>query len=84
MFRALCANQTDCPAHPFALLLLPLLYNRPAGTLCVCRLTCRLEWGGSRLRPEATGFGTVFFAKELLADEGDSLVGKRCLVSGSG
>lgn len=44
----------------------------------------RLEWGGSRLRPEATGFGTVFFAKELLADEADSLVGKRCLVSGSG
>lgn len=45
---------------------------------------CRLEWGGSRLRPEATGFGAVFFAKELLEDGGDSLVGKRCLVSGSG
>lgn len=48
------------------------------------QLECRLEWGGSRLRPEATGFGAVFFARELLEDQGDSLAGKRCLVSGSG
>lgn len=45
---------------------------------------CRLEWGGSLMRPEATGFGAVYFAGELLADVGDSLKGKRCIVSGSG
>ncbi len=44
----------------------------------------RLDWGGSVLRPEATGFGTVFFAANLLEDAGDCLRGKRCLVSGSG
>ncbi|EFN55289.1 hypothetical protein CHLNCDRAFT_52469 [Chlorella variabilis] len=43
-----------------------------------------LEWGGSLMRPEATGFGAVYFAGELLADVGDSLKGKRCIVSGSG
>jgi glutamate dehydrogenase (NADP+) len=43
-----------------------------------------LNWGGSLIRPEATGYGTVYFAKELLATKGDSLEGKTCLVSGSG
>src|SRR5271157_1243582 len=41
-------------------------------------------WGGSLIRPEATGFGVVYFAQEMLATRGDSLAGKRCLVSGSG
>ncbi len=41
-------------------------------------------WGGSLLRPEATGYGTVYFAEEMLATRGDSLDGKTCLVSGSG
>ena len=41
-------------------------------------------WGGSLIRPEATGFGVVYFAQEMLATRGESLVGKRCLVSGSG
>jgi len=43
-----------------------------------------LAWGGSLIRPEATGYGTVYFAKELLATKNDSLDGKTCLVSGSG
>ena len=43
-----------------------------------------LEWGGSLIRPEATGYGAVWFAEEMLATRGDTLEGKRCLVSGSG
>jgi len=43
-----------------------------------------LEWGGSLIRPEATGYGTVYFAAEMLATRDDTLAGKTCLVSGSG
>ncbi len=43
-----------------------------------------LNWGGSLIRPEATGYGCVYFAAEMLATKEDSLAGKRCLVSGSG
>ena len=43
-----------------------------------------LEWGGSRIRPEATGYGQVYFALEMLATRGQTLEGKRCLISGSG
>jgi glutamate dehydrogenase (NADP+) len=43
-----------------------------------------LEWGGSLIRPEATGYGAVYFAAEMLATRGESLAGKVCLVSGSG
>ncbi len=43
-----------------------------------------LNWGGSLIRPEATGYGAVYFAQEMLATRNDSLKGKRCLVSGSG
>ena len=43
-----------------------------------------LNWGGSLIRPEATGYGSVFFADEMLATRQDSLKGKICLVSGSG
>jgi len=43
-----------------------------------------LGWGGSLIRPEATGYGSVYFAAEMLDNKGDSLEGKRCLVSGSG
>jgi glutamate dehydrogenase (NADP+) len=43
-----------------------------------------LGWGGSLIRPEATGYGTVYFAAEMLATRNQSLEGKRCLVSGSG
>jgi glutamate dehydrogenase (NADP+) len=43
-----------------------------------------LEWGGSLIRPEATGYGAVYFAQEMLATRGDGLEGKTCLVSGAG
>ncbi|MEN8142061.1 MAG: NADP-specific glutamate dehydrogenase [Thermodesulfobacteriota bacterium] len=43
-----------------------------------------LDWGGSLIRPEATGYGSVYFAAEMLATREDSLEGKTCLVSGSG
>jgi glutamate dehydrogenase (NADP+) len=43
-----------------------------------------LNWGGSLIRPEATGFGAVYFAAEMLAGRGQTLEGKVCLVSGSG
>lgn len=43
-----------------------------------------LQYGGSLVRPEATGYGCVYFSKEVLKHKGDSLEGKKCLVSGSG
>jgi glutamate dehydrogenase (NADP+) len=43
-----------------------------------------VEWGGSLIRPEATGYGAVYFASEMLATRDDSLEGKTCLISGSG
>ncbi|MFI3302396.1 MAG: NADP-specific glutamate dehydrogenase [Rikenellaceae bacterium] len=43
-----------------------------------------LGWGGSPLRPEATGYGTCYFAKEMLATRGDSFEGKIVVISGSG
>lgn len=42
------------------------------------------NWGGSLIRPEATGYGTVYFAKEMLATKGDSFKGKTVAISGSG
>jgi glutamate dehydrogenase (NADP+) len=42
------------------------------------------NWGGSLIRPEATGYGTVYFAKEMLATKGESFKGKIVAVSGSG
>ena len=43
-----------------------------------------LNWGGSLIRPEATGYGTVYFAAEMLQTRSETLEGKTCLVSGSG
>jgi len=43
-----------------------------------------LVYGGSLIRPEATGYGAVYFASEMLATRGETLEGKVCLVSGSG
>ncbi len=43
-----------------------------------------LNWGGSLIRPEATGYGCTYFAAEMLATKGETLEGKNCLVSGSG
>ncbi|HKQ61267.1 MAG TPA: NADP-specific glutamate dehydrogenase [Candidatus Polarisedimenticolaceae bacterium] len=56
------------------------LTNRVNGTLT----GKGLSWGGSLIRPEATGYGAVYFAAEMLATRGESLEGKTCLVSGSG
>ena len=43
-----------------------------------------LNWGGSLIRPEATGYGAVYFAEEMLKTRRESLAGKTCAVSGSG
>jgi glutamate dehydrogenase (NADP+) len=43
-----------------------------------------LEWGGSLIRPEATGYGAVYFAQEMLLTRDETLEGKVALVSGSG
>jgi glutamate dehydrogenase (NADP+) len=43
-----------------------------------------LNWGGSLIRPEATGYGAVYFAANMLETRDDNLEGKTCLVSGSG
>jgi len=43
-----------------------------------------LNWGGSLVRPEATGYGAVYFAAEMLSSRNQTLEGKVCLVSGSG
>jgi glutamate dehydrogenase (NADP+) len=43
-----------------------------------------LQWGGTHMRAEATGYGVVYFAAEMLAVRNDTLEGKTCLVSGAG
>lgn len=43
-----------------------------------------LNWGGSLIRPEATGYGCVYFAQEMLKTKNESIKGKICTVSGSG
>lgn len=43
-----------------------------------------IEWGGSLIRPEATGYGTTYFAQHMLGTRGDSLEGKIVTISGSG
>ncbi|NCC51984.1 MAG: NADP-specific glutamate dehydrogenase, partial [Spartobacteria bacterium] len=43
-----------------------------------------LNWGGSLIRPEATGYGSVYFAEEMLKTRGETFEGKVCAVSGSG
>jgi glutamate dehydrogenase (NADP+) len=43
-----------------------------------------INWGGSLIRPEATGYGCVYFAQEMLKHRGEAIDGKTCTVSGSG
>ena len=43
-----------------------------------------LNWGGSLIRPEATGYGTVYFAQEMLSTKSDGFKGKKVVISGSG
>lgn len=59
-------------------------YKRITNTFTGVITGKKVDWGGSQIRPEATGFGVVYFASEMLATRGDDLKGKRCLVSGSG
>lgn len=57
-------------------------YKRSSGTYE--RQGTGLLWGGTLPHPEAYGYGAVSFAKHMLADRGESLEGKRCLITGSG
>ena len=43
-----------------------------------------VSWGGSLIRPEATGYGVVYFTQQMLATKNSSLEGKKVVVSGSG
>ena len=43
-----------------------------------------IKWGGSQIRPEATGYGLIYFAQNMLLDIGEDFKGKKCLISGSG
>jgi glutamate dehydrogenase (NADP+) len=43
-----------------------------------------LSWGGSKIRPEATGYGTVYFAQSMLKTRGEGIEGKTTVISGSG
>ena len=43
-----------------------------------------IEYGGSEMRPEATGYGAAYFLEEMLKTKGDSIEGKNVLISGSG
>jgi glutamate dehydrogenase (NADP+) len=59
-------------------------YKRIVGTFTGVLTGKGLTWGGSLIRPEATGYGAVYFAQEMLATRGETLAGKVCTVSGSG
>jgi glutamate dehydrogenase (NADP+) len=59
-------------------------YKRIVNRFCGVLTGKGLEYGGSLLRPEATGYGAVYFAQEMLATRGDSVKGKTAVVSGSG
>src|SRR5579885_2893113 len=59
-------------------------YKRLRNEFCGVLTGKGLNWGGSLIRPEATGYGAVYFAQEMLATRNETLEGKVCLVSGSG
>jgi glutamate dehydrogenase (NADP+) len=59
-------------------------YKRVANQVTGVLTGKNLNWGGSLIRPQATGYGCVYFAAEMQAANGGSLEGKTCLVSGSG
>ncbi|MEN6448968.1 MAG: NADP-specific glutamate dehydrogenase [Thermoguttaceae bacterium] len=59
-------------------------YKRLANRFCGVLTGKGLEWGGSLIRPEATGYGSTYFAQEMLATRGESIQGKVAVVSGSG
>ena len=59
-------------------------YKKLANGFCGVLTGKGLDYGGSLIRPEATGYGAVYFAQEMLATRGESLEGKTAVVSGSG
>jgi glutamate dehydrogenase (NADP+) len=59
-------------------------YKKIVNRFCGVLTGKGLEYGGSLLRPEATGYGAVYFAQEMLSTRGDSVNGKVAVVSGSG
>ena len=59
-------------------------YKRVSGEFTGVLTGKGLEYGGSLIRPEATGYGCVYFSQEMLAFKNDGLEGKVCTVSGSG
>ncbi|MAC18685.1 MAG: NADP-specific glutamate dehydrogenase [Phycisphaerae bacterium] len=59
-------------------------YKRLTNTFTGVLTGRAIEWGGSLIRPEATGYGAVYFAAEMESANGGSLEGRRSLVSGSG
>ncbi len=59
-------------------------YKRICNRFCGVLTGKGLSYGGSLIRPEATGYGAVYFAQEMLATRGESLAGKTATVSGSG
>ncbi len=60
------------------------MYKRLANEFTGVLTGKSLSWGGSLIRPEATGYGNVYFACEMLAERKESMAGKTCLVSGAG
>ena len=60
------------------------MYKKLANTYDGTLTGKSLKWGGSLARTEATGYGCVYFAKNMLEARGESLKGKKCTVSGSG
>ncbi len=59
-------------------------YKKLANRFCGVLTGKGLEYGGSLIRPEATGYGAVYFAEEMLATRGEGFAGKTAAVSGSG
>ncbi len=59
-------------------------YKRLANEFTGALTGKRPNWGGSFIRPEATGYGLIYFAAEMLETQGESIEGKVCLVSGAG
>jgi glutamate dehydrogenase (NADP+) len=60
------------------------MYKRLSGTHTGVLTGKGINWGGSLVRPEATGFGCVYFANEMLSTSGESFKGKRVAISGFG